>query len=124
VARALKWKVKRMNEEGKQAILLFADTAVAAENPGWREFSQFVADHVFGDINGDESLTVVDGEVMADEIRGDHRLAAPGFDGLAVGSGGGDDIDLGEKLLIDVRAFLERAGHEIGALVGLSEWQD
>jgi hypothetical protein len=49
----------------------------------------------------------VDGEVVTYEVRGDHRIAAPCFDGLAIGSGIGDGIDLGEELLIDEGAFLE-----------------
>ena len=87
--------------------LLLTDTAVLTEDTGRSEFAEFVADHIFGDVNGDEGLTVVDSEVVADEIRGDHRLAAPGFNGLAVGSGFGDGVDLGEKLLINEWAFLE-----------------
>jgi hypothetical protein len=87
--------------------LFLTDTAVGTEDAGRREFAEFVADHVFGDINGDEGLAVMDCEVMADEIRSDHRLAAPCFDGLALGSGVGDGVDLSEKLLINVWAFLE-----------------
>jgi hypothetical protein len=59
---------------------------------------------------GNEGLAVVDGEVVADEVRGDHRLAAPGFDGLAVGTGFGDGVDLGEQLLIDEGPFLRERG--------------
>ena len=98
--------------------LLLADAAVAAEDAGRGEFAEFVADHVLGDVNGDEGFAVVDSEVMADEIRGDHRLAAPGFDGLAVGSGFGNEVDLGEQLLINEGAFLEGTWHGIGAKVG------
>ena len=52
------------------------------------------------------------GEVVADEVRGDHRLAAPCFDGLAVGTGVGDGVDLGEQLLINEWAFLEGTWHK------------
>jgi hypothetical protein len=91
----------------EQDRLFLTDTAVSLEQTGRGKFTEFVANHVFGHVNGNEGLAVVDGEVMADEIRGDHRLAAPCFDGLAVGSGFGDGVDLGEKLLIDVWAFFE-----------------
>jgi hypothetical protein len=89
------------------AGLLLTDTAVCLEQTGRGKFTEFMAHHVFGHVNGNESFAIVDGEVVADEVGSDHRLAAPGFDGLAVGSGFGDGVDLGEKLLIDERAFLE-----------------
>jgi hypothetical protein len=95
------------HEREEENRLLFADTAVTAENPGGGEFTEFVADHILGHIDRDEGFAIVDGEVVADEVRGDHGLAAPRFDGLAVGSGGGNSVDFGEQLLIDERAFLE-----------------
>ena len=87
--------------------LFLTDAAMSLEQTGRGKFAEFMANHVFGHVNGKESFPVVDSEVMADEIRGDHRLAAPCFDGLAVGSGFGDGIDLSEQLLIDVWAFFE-----------------
>ena len=77
--------------------------------------------HVFGHVNRDESLPVVDGEIMADKVRGDHGLAAPGLDGFAVGSGIGYAVDFSEQLLINVGAFLERTWHGMGKLVRQSE---
>ena len=85
---------------------------MSTEFAGWAEFAEFVANHVFGDVNGNEGFAVMDREVMADEIRSDHRLAAPGFDGLAVGSGFGNGVDLSEQLLINVGAFFKGAWHE------------
>ena len=87
--------------------LLLTDTTVGTEDAGRGEFAEFVADHVFGDVNGDEGLAVVDREVVADEVRSDHRLATPGLDGLAVGTGSGHGINLGEQLLINEGSFLE-----------------
>ena len=106
--KCLEMEAGAHEREGVNRIGLFlADTAVCLEQAGRGEFTQFMANHVFGHVNGNEGLAIVHGEVVADEIRGDHRLAAPCFDGLAVGSGFGDGIDLGEKLLIDVWAFFE-----------------
>lgn len=91
--------------------LLFADTTVAAENPGRCEFAELVADHVFGDVNRYEGFAVVDGEVVADKIRSDHRLAAPGFDRFAISTGVGNGIDLGQELLIDEWTFFQGTWH-------------
>ena len=68
-----------------------------------------MADHVLGDIHGNEGLAVVDGEVVTDEVGSDHGVAAPSLDGLAVGTGGSHGINLVEQLLIDEGAFLEGA---------------
>jgi hypothetical protein len=87
--------------------LFLTDTAVLTEDPGRSEFAELVANHILGDIHRNEGLAVVDGKVVADEVRSDHRLAAPCFDGLAVGSSFGNGIDLREKLLIDEGAFFE-----------------
>lgn len=87
-------------------ILLLTDTAVSTEDTGRREFAEFVADHVFSDVDGDEGLAVVNGEVVTDKVRGDHGFAGPCFDRLAIRTGFGDGIDLGKELLIDEWAFL------------------
>jgi len=87
--------------------LLLTDTTVCTEYAGRCEFAEFVADHVLRDIDRNECLAVVDGEVVADEVGCDHGLAGPCFDWFAVGTGFGDGIDFGEKLLIDEWAFLE-----------------
>ena len=85
--------------------LLLADTTVSPENPGRCEFAKFMANHILRDVNRHEGLAVVNCKVMADEVWSDHRLAAPSFDGLAVGSGVGNSIDLRKKLLVDEWAF-------------------
>ena len=54
---------------------------VSAEYTSGGKFAEFVADHVFGDIHGDEFGAVVDSDGEAYEVRGDHRGAGPGFDG-------------------------------------------
>ena len=79
---------------------------MSTEDAGRSEFAEFVANHVFGHVDRNESLAIVDGEVVADEIRSDHGFARPGFDRLAIGTGFGYGIDFREKLLIDEWAFL------------------
>ena len=48
------------------------------------KFAEFVPNHVFGDINGDEYLAVMDAEVDSDKIGGDGGSARPCLDGFAV----------------------------------------
>ena len=90
--------------------LLLTDAAVGTEDAGRCEFTEFVTHHVFSDVNGDESLTVMNSEVMADKVRSNHGVAAPGLDWLAVRAGFGNGIDLGKKLLINEWAFLRERG--------------
>ncbi len=88
------------------AELLLTNTAVSLEDAGGRKLTQLVAHHVFGDENRDEGFSVVNGEVMTDEVRSDHGATAPGLDGLLI-AGFDCCIDLAEELLIDVRAFFQ-----------------
>lgn len=53
---------------------------MAAEDAGRSELTEFVADHIFRDIDGDKLITVVNGDGLADEIRGDHRSPGPSLD--------------------------------------------
>ena len=78
---------------------------MSPENPGRCEFAKLMANHIFRDVHRHERLAVVYCKVVADEVWSDHRLAAPCFDGLAVGSGVGTSIDLRKKLLVDEWAF-------------------
>lgn len=84
---------------------------MSTEDAGRCEFTELVADHILGDIHRDKGLAVVHGEVVTDKVWSDHGIARPCLDRLAIGSGFGDGIDLGEKLLIDVWAFLEGTWH-------------
>lgn len=53
---------------------------MAAEYTGGSKFAEFVTDHIFGNIDGDELVAIVNGDGKAYEVRGDHRRAGPGFD--------------------------------------------
>lgn len=61
-----------------EASLLVA--GVTAEVASGGKFAEFVADHVFGDVNWDELVSVVNGKSVADKLRRNHRSAAPCFD--------------------------------------------
>src|SRR5256885_498153 len=56
--------------------------AVAAEQPGRGEFSELVADHVLGDVDGDELVPVVHREGVADEVGRDRAAPRPGLEHL------------------------------------------
>ena len=53
---------------------------MTAECAGGRKFTELVAYHVFGHVNGDEFVSVMNGEGMAHEFGGYHGSAAPGLD--------------------------------------------
>ena len=63
--------------------LFFLVSGMAAESARGGELAEFVAYHVFGDVNGDEFVAVVDSKCHADEVRGNHGSAAPGLDDVA-----------------------------------------
>ena len=54
---------------------------VSAEDTGRSKFAEFVADHVFGNIHGDEFVAIVDSDGETDEVRRNHRGAGPSLDG-------------------------------------------
>ena len=60
--------------------LLLAIAGVAAEGAGGSKFAQLVADHVFGHVNGDELVAVVDCKGVSNEFGGNHGSTAPGLD--------------------------------------------
>ena len=85
------------------------------EIAGGREFTQLVADHVFGHQHRDVLVAVIDAESDADELRQDGRTARPGLDDiLAAGTARG--LRLLEQIAVDERAFPNRAGHVLCVL--------
>jgi len=46
----------------------------------WREFAEAVANHVLGDVDGNELLAVVNGKGVTDKFRYDHRSPTPRLD--------------------------------------------
>lgn len=55
-------------------------TSVTAEDTGGSKLTEFVTNHVLGNIDGDEFVPVMHSDGKADEIGGDHRSARPRFD--------------------------------------------
>ena len=53
---------------------------------GGSKLSQLVADHVFGNIDGDVLLTVMDGDGVTHELREDGGGAGPGLQDLLLAS--------------------------------------
>src|SRR5258706_4920076 len=61
---------------------------VTLEMAGGRELAQLVAHHVLGDVDGDELPAVVDGQGVADHLRGAGGGTPPRLDHLSVGGRG------------------------------------
>ena len=60
------------------------------ELPGRSEFSQLMANHIFGDEDGDMLVTVVDGEGVANKFRRDGARSRPSLDDLFLVAHGDD----------------------------------
>jgi hypothetical protein len=85
---------------------------MSLEHPGRRELTQLVPHHVLGHVQLLKTLTVVDFEVLADELRDDGAIARPGPDRLAV-IGALVALHLRQQALIDVGTFLVRTAHDL-----------
>src|SRR4051794_16029758 len=69
---------------GKAGLLALLPAAVPLEDPGRRELTQLVPDHVFRHVQPHELPPVVDQEGRAHELRHDRAVARPRPDRLAV----------------------------------------
>ena len=96
---------KRIRKDSYGSLFL-TDTTVSLKDAGRRKLTQLVAHHVLGNKNRDEGFSVVNGEVVTDEVRSYHGAAAPGLDGLFIARLD-CGVDFEQKLLIDVRAFFQ-----------------
>ena len=74
------------------------------------ELAEFVADHVLGDVDGDEDLAVMHAERVPDEIGRDGRAAGPGLDGF-LGAGLDRLLDFLEQVVVNEEAFFDGACH-------------
>jgi len=83
---------------------------MAVEHAGWSELTELVADHLFGDQNGDVLLPVVDAEVQADELRKDGRAPAPDLDHL-VTAGCAHGFRLAQQITVNKWALPNRTCH-------------
>ena len=57
---------------------------MAAEGTGGGELAQLVSDHILGDIHGNVTAAVVDGDGVSDEGRENRGGTGPGLDDLLV----------------------------------------
>lgn len=55
------------------AFVLLA--SVTAEDTGGGKFTEAVTDHIFGNVNGDEFVSVMDCDGKADKVGRDHGCA-------------------------------------------------
>ena len=89
---------------------LAGHTTVRLEVAGECKFAEFVADHVFRDVDGSEHLAIVNAERVADEVGGDRRAAGPGLNGL-LGAGFNSLLDFFEEVVVDKETFFDGTCH-------------
>src|SRR5690625_2446244 len=96
---------------------------VAAEGTRWREFSQFVSDHGFGNEHRHVLATIVNSNGVTQHVRDDHRTTSPSADNvfraLFVLS-----KNLQVQVLIYVGALLQAAWHLRSAPIDSSCFSD
>ena len=89
--------------------------AVFLKRAGWRELTEAVANHVFGNEHGIENLAIVHVESQTDKIGGDHRPSGPGLDrGFGLGVLG--LLDFFEQVAVDERTFFDGSSHKLQIL--------
>jgi len=94
--------------EGNRLLpqLRLAVSGMAVKGPGWREFSQFMADHVFGYKDRYEFFAVVHRKGLADQFGGNGGSTRPGLDNRFTASGILSS-HLFQKTFIDERTLLD-----------------
>ena len=80
------------------------------ECPGWREFAEFVPDHILCYEDLMEHLPVVDEKRKTHKLRDYRTSSRPGLYWLA-GAGINLLIDLDKQLLVNERSFFQRSSH-------------
>ncbi len=80
-----------------------------AEGSGWREFAQFMSNHILPDIDRDKFLTVIDRQRMADKLREDDGPPRPRLNDLLL-LALIHTLDLSEELRIYVRTLFSDRG--------------
>ena len=71
----------------------------------WREFAEFMSDHVLGDIHRRMAAAIVHANSVTHHLRKDSRLARPRLDHAPV-SASVEILDLLQQLDVYVRPFL------------------
>src|SRR6266498_3533237 len=86
--------------------------AVDAEGPGRRELAELVADHRLADVHGHVLAAVVDRDRVPDHVGDDGRAPGPGPDDPLVAPTV-QVVDLLQQVIVNKRAFFERASHRL-----------
>src|SRR4051794_11669440 len=84
--------------------------AVRLEDTRRGKLAELVADHVLGDVHGDERLAVVHAERVADEFGRDRRAAGPGLNRLLRAAFHGL-VDFFLQVVIDEETFFDGTCH-------------
>ena len=92
--------VNKTNTPGPLLVV----AAVTTEGACQGELAQLVTDHVLGDVDGDELVTIVNSEGVSNEIGRNHRSARPSLDHRLL-SALIHGVNLLLKFHADVRAF-------------------
>src|SRR5699024_8522842 len=96
---------------------------VAAEGARWREFSQFMSDHGFGNKYRYVLATIVDSNGVSQHVRDDHRATRPSTDNV-FGALFVLSKNLQVQVLIYVGALLQAAWHLRSAPIDSSCFSD
>src|SRR4030042_2993868 len=92
---------------------------MSSKNPCRREFSQFMSYHIFGNKNLMKHFAVIDHKRKTHKLRNYRTSSHPRLDWLTR-TGLYLPVDLGKKLLINIRPFFKRSTHFSASLVSSS----
>jgi hypothetical protein len=79
-------------------------------SPGGRKFTQAVSNHIFGDIDGHMSPTIMDSNSVSDHLREDGARPAPGPNNPLITTGI-HILDSFEQFCFYKGSFLQRTSH-------------
>ena len=80
---------------------------MAYESPRRSEFTELVTHHVLRHVNRNELVAVVDGDRMADKVRGNHAGTGPSLDNLFLLATFVHSKNSGLQGFLDVRSFFK-----------------
>jgi hypothetical protein len=106
--------MKKLTADGSAARTCHGGefASMSLEFSGVDEFTEFLPDHFFRDVEGNVLFPVMYGQSVADEFRRDRAGTGPGFDYLLLAAVIQRD-DFFEQLGIYVWSFLGTSGHGV-----------
>ena len=81
------------------------------KSPGWREFPQFMSNHIFCDKNRDKPFSIVHGNRRSYHFWNDRRSTGPSLYYLPLSSLSRQLIDPFQQFILDKRTLLQRSTH-------------